>query len=65
MVRGGHAIYDLKRYEEARTAYDQAISLDPKDATAYYNRGLALDRLGKKKEAQQAYNKAKQLGYSS
>ena len=33
MVRGGHAIYDLKRYEEARTAYDQAISLDPKDAT--------------------------------
>ena len=64
-VDKGNKLYSLKRYEEAITAYDQAIHLDPNNTFAYNNKGLALQQLGKNKEAQQAYKRAKQLGYSS
>ncbi len=59
----GIALYNLKRYEEALAADNQAIRLDPNDPWAYYNKGLVLERLGKKTEAQQAYARARQLGF--
>lgn len=40
----------------------KTLSLDPNFASTYNNKGLALDKLGRTREAQQAYNKAKQLG---
>jgi len=52
-----------ERYEEAIAAYDQAIRLDPNYALAYYNKGCALDNLGRSKEARYCYEKARQLGY--
>jgi superkiller protein 3 len=61
----GIALNDLKRYEEAIAAYDQAIRLDPTFAMAYNNKGNTLERLGKKTEAQQAHARARQLGYPS
>ncbi len=60
----GTALYNLKRYDEALAAYEQAIRLDPNYAFAYYGKGLALDKLGQSKEARQAYDKARQLGYT-
>jgi hypothetical protein len=55
--------YELKRFEEALAACDQAIRLDPNSALAYNNKGFALERLGRKEDAQQAFKRARQLGY--
>lgn len=44
--------------------YEQAILMDPNLAVAYNNKGLTLERLGKPKEARQAYKKARQLDFS-
>ena len=54
----------LKRYEEALAAYDQAIRLNPNDDFAYYGKGIALRTMGKTNEAEQAFEKARQLGYN-
>ena len=56
--------YVLKRYEEALAAYEQVLRLDPNNALAYNNKGYVLNKLNRKEEAQQAYEKARQLGYS-
>ncbi|HWZ17757.1 MAG TPA: tetratricopeptide repeat protein [Ktedonobacteraceae bacterium] len=40
----------------------QAQSELAKQAVAYNNKGNTLERLGKKREAQQAYARARQLG---
>ena len=45
-------------------AYDEAIRLDPNDVAAWYNKGVALDALGKTTEANAAFTEAKELGYS-
>jgi Flp pilus assembly protein TadD len=42
----------------------ETILLDPNYADAYYDKGRALDNLGKSREARQAYEKARQLGYT-
>jgi serine/threonine protein kinase len=60
----GRALRELKRYEEALSAYEQAIRLDPNDANAYYGKGSALNRLKRYNEAEQASIRAKELRYS-
>jgi tetratricopeptide (TPR) repeat protein len=62
-VEEANSLYSLKRYGEALEAYNQAIRLDSNDADVYNNKGNVLDHLGKRREAQQAYDRAKQLGY--
>jgi len=61
----GLALYSLKRYEEALTACQQAIHLDPNLAIAYFNQGLILEKMevGRWGEANQSFEKARQLGY--
>src|SRR5947209_7283711 len=44
-ITEGYAHSAFKRYEEALIAFDQAIRLDPTDATAYLNKGYALHNL--------------------
>ena len=44
-----------------RAIFDKAIELDPKDANAYYNRGLAKSELKQYKEAIADYDKAIEL----
>src|SRR5258708_4540743 len=57
----GNALYDLKRYEEALAAHEQAIRLDRNYADAYYNKGNALFGLGRYEKALAAYEQAIQL----
>ena len=57
----GVTLSELKRYEEALAAYEQAIRLDPNFAYAYENKGDVLRDLKRFKEAEQAFEKARQL----
>ncbi len=50
-----------KRYEEAIAAYDQATRLNPNDAFAYYNKGVALGCLRHYEEAVVAFDQAIRL----
>jgi tetratricopeptide (TPR) repeat protein len=59
----GNVLAKLERYEEAIAAYEKAIELDP---TVTFNFDDLLQSylvLGRKEEANQAYARAKQLGY--
>lgn len=58
-VDKGEMLYRANRYGKALEAYEQAIQLDPSFAAAYYNKGRALRGL-----AQQAYKKAREVGYA-
>ena len=63
-VNEGIALYDLKRYEDALAAYDQAIRLNPNDVLAYFayvNRGGAFYNLKRYEGALTAYNQAIRL----
>jgi len=60
-VEEGNALSDLKRYEEALAAYEQAIRLDPNYAKAYYNIGVALYDLKRYEEALAAFEQAIRL----
>jgi tetratricopeptide (TPR) repeat protein len=57
----GNALRDLKRYEEALAAYEQAIRLDPNYAVAYGNKGNALRSLKRYEEAVAACEQAIRL----
>jgi len=54
----GTTYADLQRYDEALRDYDQAIALNPNDATAYYNRGLTYHNLQRYDEALRDYDQA-------
>jgi tetratricopeptide (TPR) repeat protein len=54
----GNALVDLGRYEEAETAYREAIRTDPDHATAHNNLGVALAYLDRYAEAETAYREA-------
>jgi len=51
MAKKGHALQDLKQYEEALVAYEQTILLNPRDFFAYYGKGHVLQELERNEEA--------------
>ena len=57
----GHQAIDANRWNEALNAYNKAIELNPNDASAYNNRGLAYDNLDKNDLAITDYKKAIEL----
>ena len=57
----GNVLYQLQRYAEALAAYEQAIRLDPNDATLYSNKGHAVQHLGRHEEVLAAYEQAIRL----
>ncbi len=57
-LKEGDSLYRHKRYEEALTAYEQAIRLDPNNAVAHYNKGNTLNDLKRHKEALAACEQA-------
>ncbi len=59
----GEVLLFLGRYEEALAVLEQAIHLDISYAFAYYDKGRVLEALGRLEEAEQAFKKARQLGY--
>src|SRR5450755_1149141 len=63
-INKGNTLYGLKRYEEALTAYEQAIHLDPNLALSYYSKGATLNKLNRQEEAQYCYQIADELRYS-
>ncbi len=52
---------DAARYDEAITAYDRVIELDPDNTLAHFYRGNVLRELGLLDDARQARQKAKEL----
>lgn len=54
----GIAKYYLNNYGESIKKYDEAIKLYPYNTSAYKNKGLSLDKLGKSEEAQSFYNRS-------
>jgi protein O-GlcNAc transferase len=57
------SLSNLKCYNEALAACEQAIRLDPNYALAYYGKSIVLNNLGKTREAEQDYEKAREFGY--
>ena len=57
-LKEGDTYYRARRYEEALTAYERVIQMDPHDARAYSNKGNALRKLKRYKEALEAYEHA-------
>ena len=57
----GNTLRALDKYEEALTAYDQALRLDPTYAVAWYNKGRVLHDLRRYEEALTAYDQALRL----
>src|SRR5713101_9323256 len=60
-TKRGDLLYGRKRDEEALTAYEQAIQLDPHLAMAYDGKGWALWHLKRYEEALKAYDRATDL----
>jgi tetratricopeptide (TPR) repeat protein len=60
-LQEGIALYNLKRYEEALTAFEQTIRLYPNYAVAYGGKGNTLRNLKRYEEALTAYEQAVQL----
>ena len=57
----GSALNNLKRYDEAIEAADEAIALDRTNAHAWYVKGYALEKSGKYLDAEVYYEKALEL----
>lgn len=57
----GVELSKLGRYEEAVDCYDQAINLDPNDASTWYGKGCALSGLARYLEEIECYDRAIKL----
>lgn len=60
----GNALYELGRYQQAVESYDGALTLSPRFAAAYNNRGVAYSKLQDKQAACRDRSKACELNYS-
>jgi tetratricopeptide (TPR) repeat protein len=54
----GFSYYQLRRYEEALSAYRRVLEIHPKAANTYYSIALCYLNMGKKKEALDCANEA-------
>ena len=54
----GNLLVAAEEYEAAITSYNQAVKCQPDLHEAWYNRGIALDNLGRYEEAIASYDKA-------
>lgn len=57
----GQELYKNGSYQEALSAYDEGLRMDPQNASAWHYRGLALAGLGHGVEANQSLQKAIEL----
>jgi tetratricopeptide (TPR) repeat protein len=51
------------QYDQAITDYNKAIEIDPRFATAYYNRGRSYYLKNEYEKSWEDVNKAQELGY--
>lgn len=59
--RQANELFCSNRYREAIFFYDKTIAVSPDYAKAWYNRGVALERLGRFTEALSAYDRTIEL----
>lgn len=52
---------ETDNYEEKHRLYDKALNLDPLHLDAWIQKGFALDRMGKSREALECYDKALEI----
>lgn len=57
----GHLHLVLQQHQEAMNTLDQALKVDPQNASTYFLRGLTLEELGKEEEAIKAYRFSTEL----
>lgn len=60
----GKALYHTGKHDDALTTLDQAIKLDPQYAETWNNKGVVLQSLDRISDAEAAFAKAKELGYT-
>ncbi|MFA5347581.1 MAG: tetratricopeptide repeat protein [Methanoregula sp.] len=60
----GLILSQLKRFEEALSAYDEAIRLDPDYAPVWSDKGFTLRQLNRFEEALSAYDAASKRYHS-
>ena len=63
-MKSANRAYYSKSYGTALIGYSQAISRNPNNFLAYYNRGLCYQALDDEESAQADFAKAKELGYN-
>ena len=56
IIKNARALDELGQFEEAILWYDLAISKNPRDIVAWYNKGNILDNLGKYEDAIYCYD---------
>ncbi|MBD2451639.1 tetratricopeptide repeat protein [Nostoc sp. FACHB-152] len=61
LINLGNLHFAGQNYQEALTAYDKALSIQPDKHEAWYNRGIALDDLGHFEQAVASYDKALEI----
>ncbi len=59
----GDSYAEEGQYERAIQDFGEAIRLDPQNAGAYHNRGVAYGRIGKSIEEERDFAKATEIGY--
>ena len=57
----GNALDDLGKHSKAIQCYDKAIEINSKYEDVFYNKGIALARVGCDADAAAAFAKAKEL----
>jgi tetratricopeptide (TPR) repeat protein len=50
-VKDGDLLESEGQFEKAIAAYDHALQIDPSDADAWFNKGIALKKMGKISES--------------
>jgi len=60
----GNALDDVGNHEAAIESYNRAIGLNPFLAEAWYNMGIVFKNMKRKMDADTAFAKAKDLGYT-
>ena len=60
-IADANQAFSRGEYADAVQAYDAVLAREPDNATAHYNRGLALQRTGDFRAAESAYERALEL----
>jgi len=64
LVNKGVALDKLEPPEDALTAFEKAIELNPQYSKAWYKKGYVLKKLHRDAEAEAAFCRAKELGFT-
>ena len=61
MLNRGEILYCQGKYDEAIQFYDAILQMDPKFHSAWEKKGAALEKLGRRPEAEDALRRAREL----